>query len=607
VLAAVAGGALAAAFARAGEAPELPEFGERLEVRIVQVDLWAEADGRPVLDLGPGELKLTEDGQPVEILYFASPPVAAPPAAPPAAPGGADEQPAAPPALSEPALVAILLDEPHLGLGARARTLAALRDWLAGDRLGRDADLLLVAHERELRVVAGRTRERGRLLEALERLAAPSTVAVELGTAERRTLDAIRDHQRNAIEQQRDMPQGAARQGASPEREAIQAQDDATLYFEPPCSARLLRYADEHADRVSAEAEATLAALAALADALAAQRGRKLLLFASEGPPSRPGGAAYDFVRTLCDGSGARAGIQYAIDVGAQAEGGALRGQLSASALALAGEDRSLAGRLDEVVARANSSGVSIWTLGASGLTASGSGAAEEARTTTPEAQARRRAEAEDLLHALAAGTGGRALLESNRFELALGALAGDLVHAYSLAFASRRAGDGRVHRIALETTRPGVRLRYRRSWRDASSEEELAGLVGGALRYGIDRPGLGAEASLGRVRAPDGALRLVLRLALPPAALAVERDERGRGRGRVRVAIALRPAGGQATPVRTRTVPVEAPGGEAGGSEPLVHDIGLPELAPGSIVAVGVRDELSGDVGIFRLEVGGT
>jgi hypothetical protein len=52
-------------------------------------------------------------------------------------------------------------------------------------------------------------------------------------------------------------------------------------------------------------------------------------------------------------------------------------------------------------------------------------------------------------------------------------------------------------------------------------------------------------------------------------------------------------------------TIDLGADGASAG--EPVVQDIGLPEIGGGSLVAVGLRDELSGEGGVFRLEVPGT
>ena len=599
----------AASFAqRDGDLPTT-RFEGRVEVRLVQIDAWAVDSGRPVLDLTQSELKLTEDGKPVDILYFAAPvaDLAPPPQGTP--PEGAQpEPPDTTSAPTEPAVVAIFLDEPHLGLGSRAKTIAALREWVAGGGVPEGASTMLVAHGRELKVLLGRTTDERRLVEALDSLGGPSTLAVDLRMEERRALEQIREHQRASLEQTREMPSagggGAAADGAA--QAAQDAGEDPIIYFEAPCSGRLLQYAEDYADRVKRDAEASLESLRAFAESMAMLRGRKILVFVSEGMPARPGGVAFDYVRTLCDGSGVREGIQYAMDVQAQAGTTALRGQLSAGQLALAGEDRHMRKTVDQVVAHANSSGVSVWTFGARGLTVSGADASNEVRIATPATTSRQQGEADDLLNVIAADTGGRAIRETNDFGAALGQLADDLFHAYSIAFASARTGDGKLHQIRLETTRPGVQLRYRRSWRDGSTEEELAALVGGALSFGIDRRGLRAVATIGRQRGEAGPQRLILRLTLPRDAVAAVPGGKGAPQGLLRLAIALKPVDGEATPIRTRTISVDVAADGAKPGEPIVQDIALPEIGKGSLVAVGLRDEVSGETGVFRLEVGG-
>jgi VWFA-related protein len=422
----------------------------------------------------------------------------------------------------------------------------------------------------------------------------PSMRAVEMQRAERWALDQIRDLQRSGIEGQGG---GGSASGAE--------ESGSPRFSEPPCSIRLLQFADDFAAQAAQDADVTFDSIASFTDALAAIDGRKLLLFVSEGMSSRPGGVAYDYVRTLCDGSGAREGVQYAMDTSALGSDATMNGQLTAPALAMAGEDRQLASSIAQVVARANSSGVTFWTLGAKGLTASGTGAEQSGRMTTTAVVTKQRADAEDVLHALAVDTGGRAVLESNDFGTALDQFAEDLSGAYSIAYSSPRAGDGKIHRIRLETSRPGVRLRYRQSWRDSSTEEDLAGLLAGSLDYGIDRPGLGAVATIGRQSGDASAQRLILRVTLPRDAVSSLPMEKGARRGFLRLAIVLRPAGGKTSPVRARTITIDTVDGESDDSGPRVFDVALPEVGAGAVVVVGVRDELSGETGVLRVLVG--
>jgi hypothetical protein len=200
-------------------------------------------------------------------------------------------------------------------------------------------------------------------------------------------------------------------------------------------------------------------------------------------------------------------------------------------------------------------------------------------------------------------------MLERNDLPVVLDRLAGDLSSGYSLAYMSPRTGDGRVHQIRLETTRPGVELRFRRSWRDTSAAEELNWLVEGALSYGVDRPALDAKVSLVRASLPGASSpRLLLRISLPEESLAFQTGKSGARSGRLRVAIAIRPQGGADSKAKSKVLPIELPPATAGRpAERIVCDVALPDLPPGSVLAVGMRDEAGGVSSVVRLAIGGS
>ncbi len=565
------------------------EISESIEVRLVEVDAWATGkDDQPVLDLGQSELRLTEDGHPVDILYFAQPTAEG---------GGVGPSTGAIEGAPVRTTLAIFFDDAHLALAHRARVATAVADTLA-HHLPAATDAMLVRLDHRLEVVVPRTADKAKIVAALTALANPSAGAVEESLDEQKTVEQIRDRQRAALERQRSG--GRAGNGGG----TLVPEPSASDSFDVACPTELLHIADGLADRIEARAKQTLSALADFSSALAALPGRKVLLFVSDGLPTRPGGAAYDYVRALCDGSGMRAGLQYATDVTGNGPSHQQPGQLTASVLATAGESRNLANRIEEAVAQANSSGVVVWTLGAAGMRASGSGAGMDVRTAVPESASRRRGELEDALTALAVDTGGRSILGRNDVAVALGALDEDLRSSYSLAFSSPRAGDDRVHHLKLETTRPGVRLRYRQSWRDTSVEQDLVATLDGALRYGIDRPGLGARAAL--LRRPDGTGGLVLRVELPERSLAAVPGEDHHLHARLRLSLVLAGAGSDPTPVHSSVFPIlirdATP--EPGKPALVVRDIGLPPLARPALVVVGLRDEITGTIAVLRLQV---
>jgi len=569
---------------------EPAQFSEQIEVRLVEVDLWAEKDGRPVLDLGQSELALEEDGRPVDIFYFAQP-TAEGGGVGPSTGGGAE-------GTTLRTLVAVFFDDAHLELAHRQRAASAVAD-LLGRGLGQVTDLVLVRADRDVEVVVPRTGDRSRLTAALASFAQPGTGAIEAAFDEQKTLEAIRERQRAGIE--------ANRNGLS-ERAQGAGEESPEGSFDFPCPTELLRLADGLADRERIRATQTLQMLARFSAALAAAPGRRILVFVSDGLPTRPGAAAYDYVRALCDGSGAQAGLQYAVDISGVGRSRQMPGQLTSGALATAGEGRNLTNEIERAIAQANSSGVVVWTIGARGLSPSGSGAGTEIRTSVAGSESRRQGELEDTMVALASATGGRSILQRNDFDVALGELDEDLRSSYSLAFSSPRSGDGRVHRLKLTTTRPGVRLRYRQSWRDTTAADDLLAAVNGALRYGIDRPGLGARAALMRRPGESPGAGLVLRLLIPQQALVALPGDDHAFHARLRMALTLQGAGSDPTPVRTTLIPVDFPARRPEGEPPpLVRDIGLPPMALPALVVVGLRDELGGGIAILRLEAPAT
>ncbi len=585
-------------------------FSEQVDVRLVQVDLWATSKGTPVLDLTQGELRLLEDGAEMQVLYFEPPPAATAAAAVNPADSGATAlnalQVAEREAGTPPPTVAVFLDDLHLGLAARSRVIAALADELGGDRFS-GAQLLIVGFDGRLTVVLPRTRDLAAARRKLAEVAPPGMAAVHAETQERSALAQIQDRQRASFERSAVNLPGRA----SPDAEGGDGNPADTPNYSPdllyvPCSTELLRIAEDHASEVEHEARSTLSALTSFAASLSALPGRRILLFVSDGIPSRPGGVAFDYVRTLCDGSGVRSGVQYSVDITAQGGVGALPQQLNASMLSLAGEDRQLGDEFRRVAAAANASGVTIWTYGARGLAGTDTGASTGGRMLTPEAESRERGELEDALSSFAIDSGGRPVLQSNDLPAMMTGIAADLASGYSLAYVSPRTGDGRVHQIRVDTTRPGVELRYRRSWRDSGTADELGSLVEGALAWGVDRPGLGAQAALVRGTLPgESAPRLLLRLTIPEANLALRAGKNGARSGRLRVAIALQQQGSAATSAKSKVLPIDLSADTPAG--PIVRDVALPELPPGSVLAVGLRDEAGGISSVTRLVVGGT
>lgn len=103
-------------------------------------------------------------------------------------------------------------------------------------------------------------------------------------------------------------------------------------------------------------------------------------------------------------------------------------------------------------------------------------------------------------LQVLADGTGGRAILNSNR-DRALETVVEDTRSYYWLGFQTERAGDDRRHDVEVRVLRPGLRVRTRDDYFDFSRQSEVTLVVESALYFGTPPSELPLDVSLSRPR----------------------------------------------------------------------------------------------------------
>src|SRR6185436_13241019 len=87
----------------------------------------------------------------------------------------------------------------------------------------------------------------------------------------------------------------------------------------------------------------------------------------------------------------------------------------------------------------------------------------------------------------LAQETGGRAIVDTNDFASELRRMRQNLGAFYSLGFTPSHHGDGKEHRIEVRVDRPGVRLSYRRNYRDKPPLEQTVDRMLAALVHGVE------------------------------------------------------------------------------------------------------------------------
>lgn len=349
---------------------------------------------------------------------------------------------------------------------------------------------------------------------------------------------------------------------------------------------RVAHRVEAYAQQRENELRRALEPFRGLLDSLSGLPGRKVMLYVSDGLPMNPGEELFNALQ-----------LRYE-DIGA------LQGVVRYSA------ERDF----ESLSVAANSSGVTLYTLDATGLTAPLAGDVEAAGSGVDNLRSTlgsvRTTNLQAPLRKLAGETGGLAFLNSNRFGEELERLARDARSYYSLGFRPPHAVDGRFHRIRIEVRRRGVTVRHRNGYRDEPIDTRLEQTVEAGLRWGVAENPFGVEVRAARsAAAGDGGegetAVLPLEISLPLDAIHLL--ERGGERiGRLQVALAVRDVDGDSSSVQHLDLPIAIPAAAyaPGRGQSYVHELEL-RVRPGrQRVAVSIWDVLAqqGSTAVSRL-----
>ncbi len=545
-------------------------MGEVVEVDLVNVEVRAsDAAGRPVTGLRQGDFRLLEDGRPVTISHFAAvTPVASGPAtaAPAAAMVGQDT--AEPPAAEETPGVHLLVyfDDQHLAPAHRATVLRQLRE-LADEHLAPDDLVSVVTEDMSVKVRLPFSTDRAALDRSLAELASAPATGGDIERALAMAYNEMIDNQR------------------------------AQVKLGDPCGMSVAEPIRRYAELARDDALRTLGHLRFVVNSLAGLGGRKALLYVSDGIPLEPGSELYQAFNQLCGGGALREGVGLPDDLSPNDTFG-MRKPGAVEEVALDVAQRSLADELSRLAAHANAQGVSLYTLQASGLKTASTAtlSPDERLLQVPAVTA---AIADNLVQPLvylASETGGRALLNSNDYVPDLVRMREDLSTYYSLAFVPAHHGDGKEHSLAVEVSRRGVRLDYRRNYRDKPPLEQAVDRTLAALVHGFADNPLEVILEAGAATAAgDGTLAVPLHLKIPLFRLSLL-PSGDTFAGKLRLLVATSLAGGEPSPLHQVEVPVTVPRLQmlTAYGQYFAYDLTL-HLQPGSQrVAVAVRDEVS-------------
>lgn len=573
--------------------PPPPEFGEVIEVNVINVEVYVtDKAGNPVKGLKKGDFELLEDGRKVEITNFDAvdrepAPIAASPVAP---------QPQAPVAPATPQTPQIAPEE-HLNLVVyvdnfnirptnRAKVLQSLRNFLQEQLAPGDRVMLVTNDLGRPRVRVSFTNDPAALGAGLDEIGTLAANGGELDRSRRTTFETIMNLHRMAYESPIDLV---------------------------PCDRELARLAHGFAASARSEVLRTLGAIKLMVNSLAGIPGRKALLHVSDGIPLTPGEEMFQLLIELCGGGGATSGFGDSGSIGAlptfdarelgpQAYQAASEGPADAQSYSTANE-------LTALTAHANAHQVTLYTLQASGLIAGGdadSPLGDARYLQFPTIRSTIQDNLQGSLFTLANETGGRPIFNTNDFAKALTRMREDFSSFYSLGYSSPRQGDGRQHRIAVKVKKPGLKVRHRTGYRDKSTLERTADRTLAAVFHGVEDNPLDITVQVGeQTPAEKGQFSVPLQLKIPLFKLAVlNREETFEGS--LRLFVVTKDKDGGLSPLRQVQVPLRIPRGQVltAMGQYYIYTLTL-TMPPGEQqVAVAVRDELAASTSFLSRSV---
>ncbi|MCP4204096.1 MAG: VWA domain-containing protein [bacterium] len=428
---------LGAAVARParGQVPgESETFSETVQVNVVNVEVYvADKQGRPVSDLTVGDFEIFEDGRPMQIANFArfvnrrrSSPDAGEAAPPPAADSNRARIPLLEPTEvpeDERVRLVVYIDNVNIRPLERKRVMDELRSFLV-TRLENDDRVMVVSYDRALNVRQTFTSDFGLVTEALREVNEVRGEGAQFDSV-RRGLIRLLDKSESA--------------------------DQALMAIRP------------HADSLLDTLNRSVDALKELVENLAGLPGRKAVLYVSSGLPMVAGADLFSAVESKFESSSAMSDFL----------------------------NYDAARRFEELGASANAHGITFYTMDAGGLRPNLAGAAENPGVADDRMATHlysdHFANMQDPLFFLADETGGRAILNRNDMLPALNEIGEDLNTYYSLGYSPGHFGTGRRYDIQVKVKRRGLRLRYRRSYRDKNERSLMDERTRAALVHAVE------------------------------------------------------------------------------------------------------------------------
>ena len=415
----------------------LPPVGERVEVNITNVEVVVtDSRGNRVTDLRKEDFEVFQDGKPqvVENFYAVG--------------GGrvtfgdgksepleTAEAQGALPAEMKTRLI-IYVDNLNIQPQNRNRMFKRLKEFVA-QNVGPRTEAEVITYNRSLKVKRKFTSDASEIVGALEE--------IELET-------------------------GAGTSLASERKDALSRINEA----KDPDSA--LQIARTYSRSLRNDLQFATDAVKDTINQLSGMRGRKVLVYVSEGLPATAGIELFD----------------------------AIQQKFRENTSTLEAFEFDMNGKYTSIIQAANAQGVTIWALDASGLTVDEFMTAENRSMDTRPNSFMMRQNTQAPLQMIAEQTGGVAAVNTNDWKKNLDDLASDFSSFYSLGYRSSRSAVDRPHSVAVNVKRKGLRTRFRRSFVEKTPESLAAESVVASLSYPRDDNPLGIHVTIGAQKPYD-------------------------------------------------------------------------------------------------------
>ncbi|MGK2859332.1 MAG: VWA domain-containing protein [Thermoanaerobaculia bacterium] len=531
----------------------VPLLVESVEVRVVNVDaVVTDKSGKHAPGLKKEDFEVREGGQPREITNFLEVSTAAGTLAPRDA---TDPQtgpaPAAAPASTagierRGRKIVVFLDQNTLQPRNRNRVIDAAGSF-ATETMRPGDETMIVTFDKSMTIALQFTGDPAVVTQTLTRLKGETVGGVI--TAQRRTRA---------------------------QNEILQA----ILDDEP---ADLLGICQIYAATVQQDANQTIGALQGLMTALSPIPGRKVLVFATEALPARPGADMFYFldgIKGMLPGGGL--GLNPIVEI----------------------SKYDIAPRIQALGDTANASGFTLYPIFAKGNTDDVAGAEMAGSLTYNFGQAMNmsrdiaRTNDAEPLSTLANRTGGRMSMGGNDLSVAFDGITADLENYYSIGYRPEGERSGVSRSVVVKVSNPELRVRTKSSFLERTLENEIEETVAAALFYPVDRNDLGVTISTTapQVQA-DGTMSTKLRIDLPTANMALlpQGDDLA---GSIVIYIGFVKADGGVSKISKHNQQFTFPAAQAARRKSITLELAVTADASTNRIAVGVLDQASKSTG---------